>query len=81
MNSSFDFFFNESLSMSKFRLFADIDECGGHHRSKRSYWWYNVFSQNSGRYLHWYHNFFVMLPRANHNKASRVMFRLTGSYK
>ena len=42
------FFQRESIHMKISFLFADIDECGGHHRSKRSYWWFNVFSQNSG---------------------------------
>ncbi|XP_066022017.1 uncharacterized protein [Pocillopora verrucosa] len=37
-----------ALVSPSFQKCEDIDECGGHHRSKRSYWWYNVFSQNSG---------------------------------
>nr|XP_058972744.1 integrin beta-like protein C [Pocillopora verrucosa] len=37
-----------ALVSPSFQKCEDIDECGGHHRSKRSPWWYNVFSQNSG---------------------------------
>ncbi|XP_066022023.1 integrin beta-like protein A [Pocillopora verrucosa] len=37
-----------ALVSPSFQKCEDIDECGGHHRSKRSYWWFNVFSQNSG---------------------------------
>ena len=51
-------------------LFADIDECGGHHRSKRSYWWFNVFSKirvykSTGTII------FVMLPHSNHNSNGK----------
>ena len=53
-------------------LFADIDECGGHHRSKRSHFWWQ-YNHTSGNYIH---NLCFLMRRITimENKISQIIF-------